>query len=110
MSEQPAATDVSEPTEPDQKKRRITRRQFLIVAGASGAAALVGLRVLGLPTRLIGPGGIISGGLKMRLDRSSPSGRARIRGGERPDADTVTPEALARQPRGCVSLQPRPTT
>ena len=49
MSELPAATDVSAPTEPHQKKRRITRRQFLIVAGASGAAALVGLRVLGLP-------------------------------------------------------------
>ena len=49
MSEPTAATDVSEPAEPDQKKRRITRRQFLIVAGASGAAALVGLRVLGLP-------------------------------------------------------------
>ena len=49
MNEQPDATDVSEPTEPDQKKRRITRRQFLIVAGASGAAVLVGLRVLGLP-------------------------------------------------------------
>ena len=49
MSEPTAATDVSEPTEPDKKQRRITRRQFLIVAGASGAAALVGLRVLGLP-------------------------------------------------------------
>ena len=49
MSEPTTATDVSEPAEPDKKQRRITRRQFLIVAGASGAAALVGLRVLGLP-------------------------------------------------------------
>ena len=49
MSEPTAPTDVSEPTETDKKVRRITRRQFLIVAGASGAAALVGLRVLGLP-------------------------------------------------------------
>ena len=49
MSAQTAATDVSEPTETAKKRRRITRRQFLIVAGASGAAALVGLRVLGLP-------------------------------------------------------------
>ena len=49
MSAQIDASDVSEPTEAANKKRRITRRQFLIVAGASGAAALVGLRVLGLP-------------------------------------------------------------
>jgi isoquinoline 1-oxidoreductase subunit beta len=49
MSDQTGATDMSEPTKPDKKQRRITRRQFLIVAGASGAAALVGLRVLGLP-------------------------------------------------------------
>ena len=48
MSEQTDATDVSKPAEPGNKKRRITRRQFLIVAGASGAA-LVALRVLGLP-------------------------------------------------------------
>ena len=33
----------------EDSRARITRRQFLIVAGASGAAALVGLRVLGLP-------------------------------------------------------------
>ena len=37
------------PPRPSRSGRRITRRQFLIVAGASGAAALVGLRVLGLP-------------------------------------------------------------
>jgi isoquinoline 1-oxidoreductase beta subunit len=49
MSEQTAATDGGEPTGTARKKRRITRRQFLIVAGASGAAALVGLRVLALP-------------------------------------------------------------
>ena len=49
MSERTPAPDVSKPTETTKKTRRITRRQFLIVAGASGAAALVGLRVLGLP-------------------------------------------------------------
>jgi isoquinoline 1-oxidoreductase beta subunit len=49
MSEPTPATDTSEPAEMAKKKRRITRRQFLIVAGASGTAALVGLRVLGLP-------------------------------------------------------------
>ena len=49
MSEQTPTTAVSQPTETAKKPRRITRRQFLIVAGAGGAAALVGLRVLGLP-------------------------------------------------------------
>ena len=49
MSERTPTTDVSGPTAPAKKPRRMTRRQFLIVAGASGAAALVGLRVLGLP-------------------------------------------------------------
>jgi isoquinoline 1-oxidoreductase beta subunit len=49
MSEPILATDVNEPAGPDKKKPRVTRRQFLIMAGAGGAAALVGLRALGLP-------------------------------------------------------------
>jgi aerobic-type carbon monoxide dehydrogenase small subunit (CoxS/CutS family) len=49
MSQRTPTTGASEPTAPVKKPRRMTRRQFLIVAGASGAAALVGLRVLGLP-------------------------------------------------------------
>jgi isoquinoline 1-oxidoreductase subunit beta len=40
---------MSEPTSTETTKRGISRRQFLIVAGAGGAAALVGLRVAGLP-------------------------------------------------------------
>lgn len=49
MSEPTPTTDAGESAETVNRPHRITRRQFLIVAGASGAAALVGLRVLGLP-------------------------------------------------------------
>ncbi len=40
---------MSEQATSGQKKRRVTRRQFLIVAGVGGASVLVGLRVAGLP-------------------------------------------------------------
>ena len=43
------ATDCERAHRVARKRRRITRRQFLIVAGASGAAALVGPARLGLP-------------------------------------------------------------
>lgn len=40
---------MSEPTGADEKKRGITRRQFLIGAGVTGVAAVAALRVAGLP-------------------------------------------------------------
>ena len=40
---------MSEPNSVETKKKRITRRQFLIGAGVGGAAAVVALGAVGVP-------------------------------------------------------------